>query len=63
MVAALIDEAEKIVAEGIEARLAAADANAAQIAADLAAELREERGEDANHAADKVARIQSLLEG
>ena len=62
MVTALIDEAEKIVAEGIDARLAAADANAAQIAADLAAELREERGEDANNAGDKLARIQSLLE-
>ncbi|MGB2756238.1 MAG: flavodoxin-dependent (E)-4-hydroxy-3-methylbut-2-enyl-diphosphate synthase [Acidimicrobiia bacterium] len=62
MVAALIDEAEKIVAEGIDARLAAADANAAEIAAALAEELRAERGEDANKSSEKVARIREVTD-
>jgi (E)-4-hydroxy-3-methylbut-2-enyl-diphosphate synthase len=62
MVAALIDEAEKIVAEGIDARLAAADANAAEIASALAAELLEERGADVNHSNEKVVKIRAVTQ-
>ena len=51
MVAALVDEAEKLVAEGIEARLAAADAGAeAEAEADRRV-LLEAKGDDANHSA------------
>ena len=46
---ALVDEAEKIVAEGIEARLAAADENAEAIAAATREELLQIQGFDANH--------------
>src|SRR4029077_13243071 len=49
MVQALIDEAEAIVAEGIEARLAAADVNAAAIAEATREELLQIQGTDANH--------------
>ncbi len=63
MVNALVEEAEKIVAEGIDARLAAADANAAEISRQLAEELFEERGVDANHSLDRVARIHEVVDG
>ena len=49
MVAALVDEAERIMAEGIEARIAAADANAAAIAEATRDELLQIQGIDANH--------------
>ena len=50
MVAALVAEAEKLVAEGVEARLAAADAGAeAEAEADRRA-LLEAKGDDANAA-------------
>jgi len=53
MVSALVEEAERLVAEGVEARLAAADKNApAEAEADRAA-LLEARG-DANHDAERV---------
>src|SRR6202050_5212875 len=53
MVTALVAEAERLVAEGVEARLAAADAGAeAEAEADRAA-LLEDRG-DANHDAERV---------
>ncbi|HLX87666.1 MAG TPA: flavodoxin-dependent (E)-4-hydroxy-3-methylbut-2-enyl-diphosphate synthase, partial [Acidimicrobiales bacterium] len=61
MVAALVEEAEKLVAEGIEARLAAADAGAeAEADADRAA-LFEERGADVNHAGEKVELIRRTV--
>ena len=61
MVAALVDEAEKLVAEGVEARLAAADASAeAEAAADRAA-LLDAKGADANHAAVKIERIRERM--
>ncbi len=61
MVAALVEEAEKLVAEGVEARLAAADAGAeAEAEADRQA-LFEARGEDANHAAAKVKLIKKVV--
>jgi (E)-4-hydroxy-3-methylbut-2-enyl-diphosphate synthase len=53
MVTALVAEAERLVAEGVEARLAAADEGAeAEAEADRAA-LLEDRG-DANHEAERV---------
>src|ERR1700690_2282176 len=48
MVAALVDEAERIVAEGIEARLAAADEHAEEIAAASREELLQIQGLDVN---------------
>ena len=60
MVAALIDEAERIMDEGIEARLAAADADAAAIAEATRDELLQIQGADANKAAERIARIRDL---
>jgi len=61
MVSALVEEAEKLVAEGVEARLAAADAGAeAEAAADRAA-LLEAKGQDANHASVKIEAIHRRL--
>jgi (E)-4-hydroxy-3-methylbut-2-enyl-diphosphate synthase len=61
MVSALVEEAEKLVAEGIEARLAAADVGAeAEAEADRQA-LLENRGDDANHAAAKVEIIRKKM--
>src|SRR3954449_287967 len=62
MVAALIEEAEAIVAEGIDARLAHADANAAVIAAAEREELIELRGRDVNHSDDKIAKIREIAD-
>ena len=56
MVPALLDEARKLVEEGVEARLAAADAAAGQIAADTAADLLATQG-DANRAAERRAAV------
>jgi (E)-4-hydroxy-3-methylbut-2-enyl-diphosphate synthase len=61
MVAALVEEAERLVEEGVEARLAAADRGAeAEAAADRQA-LVVARGGDANHAGEKVALIRRTL--
>ncbi|MFZ4515217.1 MAG: flavodoxin-dependent (E)-4-hydroxy-3-methylbut-2-enyl-diphosphate synthase [Acidimicrobiia bacterium] len=62
MVAALVEEAERIVAEGIDARLAAADADAAAIAEATREELLQIQGLDANHAEDRIARIRELAD-
>jgi (E)-4-hydroxy-3-methylbut-2-enyl-diphosphate synthase len=62
MVAALIDEAEKIVEEGIDARLAAADENAEAIAAADREELIEIRGIDVNHSAEKIEKIRQIAD-
>ncbi len=62
MVAALVEEAEKLVAEGIEARLAAADAGAeAEAEADRRL-LIEAKGDDANHSAQKVELIRKTID-
>ena len=62
MVAELVDEAERLVAEGVEARLAAADAGAeAEAEADRAA-LLEDRG-DANHDAERVEIVRRAVRG
>jgi (E)-4-hydroxy-3-methylbut-2-enyl-diphosphate synthase len=62
MVAALVAEAEAIVAEGIDARLAAADADAEAIAAATREELLQIQGLDANHSDEKIERIRHLAE-
>jgi (E)-4-hydroxy-3-methylbut-2-enyl-diphosphate synthase len=63
MVAALVDEAERIVEEGIEARLAAADENAEAIAAADREQLIELRGTDVNHAQEKIDKIRQVSGG
>jgi len=62
MVAALVEEAEKLVAEGIDARLAAADAGAEAEAEADRRMLLEAKGEDANHSAQKVELIRKTIE-
>jgi (E)-4-hydroxy-3-methylbut-2-enyl-diphosphate synthase len=62
MVSALVDEAEKIVEEGIEARLAAADANAESIAAAEREQLVELRGTDVNHSEERIERIREIAQ-
>ena len=62
MVAALVEEAERIVEEGVEARLAAADGDAAAIAAADRAELIELRGADVNHAQARIEKIREIAE-
>ena len=62
MVAALVDEAERLVAEGVEARLAAADAGAeAEAEADRLA-LLDEQGTDANATAQRVDLIHKRMD-
>ena len=56
MVEALLDEAQKLVDEGLDARLAHAEANAAEIADAERRQLIEIRG-DANRSAEKRARV------
>ena len=61
MVSALVDEAEKLVKEGIAARLAAADSGAeAEAEADRRA-LLDARGADANHSEARVELIDRRL--
>ncbi len=62
MVEALVDEARKLAEEGVEARLAAADASAADLAEETALELRGLRG-DVNHAADRRAAVAKVASG
>jgi (E)-4-hydroxy-3-methylbut-2-enyl-diphosphate synthase len=57
MVEALVDEAKKIIAEGIEARLAARDLSAEAEAEADRAELLGDRGADANHAQERIEKI------
>jgi (E)-4-hydroxy-3-methylbut-2-enyl-diphosphate synthase len=59
MVSALLDEARKLAAEGIDARLAAADVTAADLAAEEAIELRSVQG-DANRAAERRAAVAEI---
>ncbi len=62
MVDALVDEARKLAAEGVEARLAAADASAAALADETALELRGLRG-DVNHTAARRAAVAEVAAG
>ncbi len=61
MVEALVSEAEKLVAEGIEARLAAADPNAQSEAEADRAELFQVKGHDANHREVIVEKIRRRI--
>ncbi|HSJ28727.1 MAG TPA: flavodoxin-dependent (E)-4-hydroxy-3-methylbut-2-enyl-diphosphate synthase, partial [Acidimicrobiia bacterium] len=61
MVEALLDEARKLVAEGVDARLAAADADAAAITAAEREQLVEIRG-DANRAEERKRRVEEIAE-
>ena len=63
MVHALVEEAERLVAEGVEARIAAADAGAeAEAEADRRA-LLDSTGADPNHTAEKIEIIRRHNEG
>jgi len=63
MVSALVEEAERIMAEGIEARIAAADVDAEAIAAATREELIQIQGLDANHSEERIERIREVAEG
>jgi (E)-4-hydroxy-3-methylbut-2-enyl-diphosphate synthase len=62
MVEALLAEAEAIMAEGIEARLAAADEGAEAEAERVREELLQIQGTDANHSAEKIVKIREIAE-
>jgi (E)-4-hydroxy-3-methylbut-2-enyl-diphosphate synthase len=61
MVEAVVAEAERLVAEGVEARLAAADSNAAAEAEADRRALLDQKGADANHSETKVDLIRRRL--
>ena len=61
MVEALLDEARKLVAEGVDARLAAADADAAAITEAERTQLVEIRG-DANRTEDRKRRVAEVAD-
>ncbi len=63
MVEALVSEAEKIVAEGIEARLALADESAEKQAAEDRRDLLSAKGLDANNSDEVVLRIRKHIAG
>ena len=60
MVDALVEEAERLVAEGVEARLAAADPTATAAAEEDRLALLDDRGADANQASVKIEQIRRL---
>jgi (E)-4-hydroxy-3-methylbut-2-enyl-diphosphate synthase len=62
MVEALVDEAKKIIEEGVEARLAARDQSAESEAAADRAALLDDRGADANNAQVKIDKIRRQVE-
>jgi (E)-4-hydroxy-3-methylbut-2-enyl-diphosphate synthase len=62
MVDALVTEAELIMAEGIDAALAGADAGAAREAEAAREELLQIQGLDANRASEKIAKIREIAE-
>jgi (E)-4-hydroxy-3-methylbut-2-enyl-diphosphate synthase len=62
MVEALVEEAERIMAEGIEARLAAADVGAAAEAEADREELLQIQGHDANHTGERIERIREIAD-
>ena len=61
MVQALVEEAKKLVAEGVEARLAARDLNAEKEAEADRALLLDAKGADANHANEKITEIRRRI--
>jgi len=62
MVDALVDEGERIMAEGIEARLAAADEGAEAEAERARDELLQIQGTDANDADEKIGKIREIAD-
>jgi len=62
MVDALVEEAERLVAEGVEARLAAADSGAAAAAEADRQALLASQGDDVNHSEEKVELIRKRTE-
>lgn len=62
MVDALVEEGRRLAAEGVAARLAAADAGVADLAARAAAELRQAQG-DPNRTAERRARVADTASG
>ncbi|MGI9608807.1 MAG: flavodoxin-dependent (E)-4-hydroxy-3-methylbut-2-enyl-diphosphate synthase [Acidimicrobiia bacterium] len=62
MVTALLDEARLLVEQGVDARLAAADEDAALIASETAVELRSSQG-DANQTADRRSAVAEVAKG
>ena len=62
MVDALLDEAHRLLEEGVEARLAAADVSAADLATEERIELIELQG-DANRAAERRAAVADIVDG
>ncbi|MCJ7439606.1 MAG: flavodoxin-dependent (E)-4-hydroxy-3-methylbut-2-enyl-diphosphate synthase [Acidimicrobiia bacterium] len=62
MVDALVEAAQRIVAEGIDAVLADRDVDAERIAAEARDELLQIQGTDANHSAEKIAKIRQVAD-
>ena len=62
MVSALVEEARRLADEGVEARLAAADGVAEELARQTAAELLAARG-DVDHAEERKARVAEVARG
>jgi len=62
MVGALVDEARRLADEGVEARLAAADGVAEELARQTAAELLAARG-DVNHTEERKERVAEVAKG
>jgi len=62
MVDALVEAAKRIMDEGIDAVLADADEDAERIAAETRDELLQIQGTDANHDAEKIAKIREVAE-
>src|SRR5437764_32915 len=62
MVDALVEEAERVVADGVEARLAAADSGAAAAAEADRQALLASQGHDVNHSEEKVELIRKRTE-
>ena len=62
MVSALVEEARRLADEGVEARLAAADGVAEELARQTAAELLTARG-DVDHAEERKARVAEVARG
>jgi (E)-4-hydroxy-3-methylbut-2-enyl-diphosphate synthase len=62
MVDALVEEGERIMAEGIEARLAAADEGAEAEAERARDELLQIQGTDANDADEKIGKIREIAD-
>jgi (E)-4-hydroxy-3-methylbut-2-enyl-diphosphate synthase len=63
MVEALVEEAKMIMAEGVEARLAARDQGAEAEAEADRAMLLDDRGADVNHASERIEKIRRRVEG